>query len=115
MFRLSTYRPDPGLARPSINLYLYAGGGQVPDEVDDPNNRLSGDQPSVASEQKSPSADPSPAPVSPSLIDYEATQVWDAIIKRLRTRPSAGTPPSPPVSGPTSAKLEDRRRFWHDY
>jgi hypothetical protein len=48
-----------------------------------------------------------PEPVNPSLTDYEAMAVWDAILKSVRIRYGAVAPKPDPWANPRGPRAED--------
>ena len=60
----------------------------------------------------------SPDPVNPSLSDYEAMAVWDAILKSVRMRPSSVTPKPDPWAndrGPTVEEAAENKRILDEF
>jgi len=90
LFVSENYRGNPSLSLPAMSFRLSAGGmkGEPvnPDEVED---LVRWTLPAFARQGydlplwQQPAA---PAPVNPSLTDYEAMTVWDATLKSVRIR-----------------------------
>ncbi|MEL1266432.1 T6SS immunity protein Tli4 family protein [Pseudoxanthomonas putridarboris] len=103
LFAAETYRPTPGLLQPTFSLKLDALGEKTwksDAELAGAPQRMLGYStlPDFASESRS-TIDESP-PMKPSMTEYEATAVWDAILKSIRPRPGAVASPSPPPEPP---------------
>ncbi|WP_108219958.1 T6SS immunity protein Tli4 family protein [Pseudomonas sp. GL-R-19] len=60
----------------------------------------------------------SPDPVNPSLSDYEAMAVWDAILKSVRMRPNSVAPKPDPWAndrGPTAEEAAENKRILDEF
>jgi len=60
----------------------------------------------------------SPDPVNPSLTDYEAMAVWDAILKSVRMRPNSVAPKPDPWAndrGPTAEEAAENKRILDEF
>ena len=112
-----TYRDNPSLSRPFMSFSLSAGG--VESRPKDPNAVVDLARralPAFASQgyelplwQRPASRDP----VNPSLTDYEAMAVWDAILKsvRIRFNSVAATPdPYAHVRVPSAEAIAEGKR-----
>ncbi|WP_414925235.1 T6SS immunity protein Tli4 family protein, partial [Pseudomonas sp. IT-P291] len=84
LFVSENYRDNPSLARPGMSIRLSAGGMKgEPDDPDEPEDLVRWTLPQFANKGydlplwQQPA---SPDPVNPSLTDYEAMAVWDAIL-----------------------------------
>ncbi|SUD31575.1 Uncharacterised protein [Pseudomonas fluorescens] len=110
LFGAENYRDNPSLARPSMNFRLSAGGMKAePVDPDEPEDLVRWALPEFARKGydlplwQRPAT---PAPVNPSLTDYEAMAVWDAILKSVRIRYNAVAPkPDPWAGDPGRSKL----------
>ncbi|MNF02219.1 hypothetical protein D3C80_2013380 [compost metagenome] len=60
----------------------------------------------------------SPEPVNPSLTDYEAMAVWDAILKSVRIRYGSVAPKPDPWAndrGPTAEEAAENKRILDEF
>uniref|UniRef100_UPI00037CC5D1 T6SS immunity protein Tli4 family protein n=1 Tax=Pseudomonas tolaasii TaxID=29442 RepID=UPI00037CC5D1 len=104
LFGSENYREDPSLSRPSMNFRMSAGGmKRAPVDPDKPKDLVRWTLPSFANKGyelplwQQPAT---PEPVNPSLTDYEAMAVWDAILKSVRIRYGAVAPKPDPWFNP---------------
>ena len=112
LFGAENYREDPSLSRPSMNFRMSAGGMKAePSGPDEPEDLVRWTLPEFANKGyelplwQQPA---SPEPVNPSLTDYEAMAVWDAILKSVRIRYGSVAPrpdPEANIRGPVSRRL----------
>ncbi|MCJ7957060.1 MAG: T6SS immunity protein Tli4 family protein [Pseudomonas sp.] len=101
LFGSENYRDNPSLNRPSMNFRMSAGGmKRGPINPDKPKDLVRWTLPGFASKgyelplwQEPETPDD---PVNPSLTDYEAMAVWDAILKSVRIRYGAVAPKPDP-------------------
>jgi len=113
-----SYRPDPGLPRPSFALRLSAGGDIYWDSDKERLARQAAPDylmnesrlPSFAAHDPSPSGILDPPPVDASLTDNEATAVWDAILPTIRPRPGAVALPKPRDEPPPPISRDQAQR-----
>ena len=125
LFSAETYRPDPGLSRPTLTVQLKSGGhlswlsdAERQARRDAPDFLMTeGYLPDFAAEPHQSSAARIP-PVTSSLTDYEAMSAWDAILPTIRLRsgalprPDAGDDRASPIS---REQAERDRRALDDF
>ncbi|CAJ0557400.1 unnamed protein product, partial [Mesorhabditis spiculigera] len=99
LFASEVFRDNPSLSRPFLTFRLSAGGMKNEAiDPDEPEDLVRWTLPSFARKGydlplwQQPEE---PDPVNPSLTDYEAMAVWDAILKTVRIRFGAVPPPKP--------------------
>ncbi|MCX7079634.1 MAG: T6SS immunity protein Tli4 family protein [Pseudomonas sp.] len=118
LFLAENYRDNPSFSSPSLNIRMAAGGmtGEAFDP-DEPEDLVRWTLPNfVPKPHQLPlwQQPPAPEPVNPSLTDYEATAVWDAIVSSVRMRYGAVAPrrpePTYPIFGPTPEEAAANRR-----
>jgi hypothetical protein len=101
LFVSENYRDNPSLNRPAMSIRLSAGGMKSePFDPDEPEDLVRWTLPNFANKGyelplwQQPAT---PDPVNPSLTDYEAMAVWDAILKSVRIRYVAVEPKPDPT------------------
>ena len=111
LFVGENYRDNPSLNRPAMSIRLSAGGMKAgPVDPDEPEDLVRWTLPSFANKGyelplwQQPAT---PDPVNPSLTDYEAMAVWDAILKSVRIRYGAVAPKPDPWFNPRGPTPED--------
>ncbi|NWD82449.1 hypothetical protein HX891_18870 [Pseudomonas reactans] len=111
LFVSENYRDNPSLNRPAMSIRLSAGGMKAgPVDPDEPEDLVRWTLPSFANKGyelplwQQPAT---PDPVNPSLTDYEAMAVWDAILKSVRIRYGAVAPKPDPWFNPRGPTPED--------
>ena len=112
LFVSENYRDNPSLSRPAVSIRLSAGGKKrTAIDPDKPRDLVRWTLPQFANKGyelplwQQPA---SPEPVNPSLTDYEAMAVWDAILKSVRIRYGSVAPrpdPEANIRGPVSRRL----------
>ena len=112
LFVSENYRDNPSLSRPAMSIRLSAGGKKrTAIDPDKPRDLVRWTLPQFANKGyelplwQQPA---SPEPVNPSLTDYEAMAVWDAILKSVRIRYGSVAPrpdPEANIRGPVSRRL----------
>ena len=112
LFVSENYRDNPSRARPGMSIRLSAGGMKgEPVDPNEPEDLVRWTLPQFANKGyelplwQQPA---SPEPVNPSLTDYEAMAVWDAILKSVRIRYGSVAPrpdPEANIRGPVSRRL----------
>ncbi|WP_223550497.1 T6SS immunity protein Tli4 family protein [Pseudomonas sp. A-B-19] len=122
LFVSENYRDNPSLARPGMSIRLSAGGMKgEPDDPDEPEDLVRWTLPQFANKGydlplwQQPA---SPDPVNPSLTDYEAMAVWDAILKSVRIRYGAVAPKPDPWAndrGPTAEEAAENKRILDEF
>lgn len=123
LFLAENYRDTRSFGSPFMNLSMTAGGHKstalspdkpvdlvrwtLPNFVPKPHQLPLWQQP------------PAPEPINPSLTDYEAMAVWDAIISSVRMRYGAVAPPRPeptyPTFGPTPEEAAASKRLLDEF
>ncbi len=125
LFSAETYRPDPGLSRPTLTVQLKSGGhlswlsdAERQARRDAPDFLMTeGYLPRFAAKSRQSSAARIP-PITSSLTDYEAMSAWDAILPTIRLRsgalprPDAGDDRASPIS---REQAERDRRALDDF
>ncbi|WP_223530722.1 T6SS immunity protein Tli4 family protein [Pseudomonas sp. GL-R-19] len=122
LFVSENYRDNPSLARPGMSIRLSAGGMKgEPDDPDEPEDLVRWTLPQFANKGydlplwQQPA---SPDPVNPSLTDYEAMAVWDAILKSVRIRYGSVAPKPDPWAndrGPTAEEAAENKRILDEF
>ncbi|WP_339505470.1 T6SS immunity protein Tli4 family protein [Pseudomonas sp. RL_105y_Pfl2_101] len=122
LFMSENYRDNPSLARPGMSIRLSAGGMKgEPDGPDEPEDLVRWTLPQFANKGyelplwQQPA---SPEPVNPSLTDYEAMAVWDAILKSVRMRPNSVEPKPDPwanIRGPSAEEAAESKRILDEF
>ncbi len=122
LFVSENYRADPSLSRPAMSLRLSAGGMKTgPDDPNEPEDLVRWTLPQFANKGydlplwQQPA---SPEPVNPSLTDYEAMAVWDAILKSVRIRYGAVAPKPDPWAnyrGPSAEEAAESKRILDEF
>ena len=122
LFVSENYRDNPSLARPGMSIRLSAGGmkGESVDP-NEPEDLVRWTLPQFANKGyelplwQQPA---SPEPVNPSLTDYEAMAVWDAILKSVRIRYGSVVPKPDPetnIRGPSVKEAVESKRILHEF
>ena len=122
LFVSENYRDNPSRARPGMSIRLSAGGMKgEPVDPNEPEDLVRWTLPQFANKGyelplwQQPA---SPEPVNPSLTDYEAMAVWDAILKSVRIRYGAVAPrPDPEANsrGPSVKEAVESKRILHEF
>ena len=122
LFVSENYRDNPSLSRPAMSLRLSAGGMKAgPDDPNEPEDLVRWTLPQFANKGydlplwQRPA---SPEPVNPSLTDYEAMAVWDAILKSVRMRPNSVAPKPDHWAndrGPTAEEAAENKRILDEF
>ncbi|WP_223530739.1 T6SS immunity protein Tli4 family protein [Pseudomonas sp. GL-R-19] len=122
LFVSENYRDNPSLARPGMSIRLSAGGMKgEPDDPNEPEDLVRWTLPQFANKGyelplwQQPA---SPDPVNPSLTDYEAMAVWDAILKSVRIRYGSVAPKPDPWAndrGPTAEEAAENKRILDEF
>ncbi|WLH54044.1 T6SS immunity protein Tli4 family protein [Pseudomonas tolaasii] len=122
LFVSENYRDNPSLNRPAMSFRLSAGGMKAgPIDPDEPEDLVRWTLPSFANKGyelplwQQPAT---PEPVNPSLTDYEAMAVWDAILKSVRIRYGAVAPKPDPwfnPRGPTPEQAAESKRILDEF
>ncbi|PKA78331.1 hypothetical protein ATI14_5429 [Pseudomonas tolaasii NCPPB 2192] len=122
LFVSENYRDNPSLSRPAMSFRLSAGGMKAgPIDPDEPEDLVRWTLPSFANKGyelplwQQPAT---PEPVNPSLTDYEAMAVWDAILKSVRIRYGAVAPKPDPwfnPRGPTPEQAAESKRILDEF
>ena len=122
LFVSENYRDNPSLARPGMSIRLSAGGMKgEPDDPNEPEDLVRWTLPEFANKGydlplwQQPA---SPDPVNPSLTDYEAMAVWDAILKSVRIRYGSVAPKPDPWAndrGPTAEEAAENKRILDEF
>ncbi|NMY97837.1 hypothetical protein HBN96_23320 [Pseudomonas proteolytica] len=122
LFVSENYRDNPSLSRPAMSIRLSAGGMSAgPIDPDEPEDLVRWTLPQFANKGydlplwQQPA---SPEPVNPSLTDYEAMAVWDAILKSVRIRYGAVAPKPDPwanIRGPSAEEAAESKRILDEF
>jgi hypothetical protein len=122
LFVSENYRDNPSLSRPAMSIRLSAGGMSAgPIDPDEPEDLVRWTLPQFANKGyelplwQQPA---SPEPVNPSLTDYEAMAVWDAILKSVRIRYGAVAPKPDPWAnyrGPSAEEAAESKRILDEF
>lgn len=122
LFVSENYRDNPSLARPGMSIRLSAGGMKgEPVDPNEPEDLVRWTLPQFANKGyelplwQQPA---SPEPVNPSLTDYEAMAVWDAILKSVRIRYGSVAPKPAPwanIRGPSAEEAAESKRILDEF
>ena len=122
LFVSENYRDNPSLARPGMSIRLSAGGMKgEPVDPNEPEDLVRWTLPQFANKGyelplwQQPA---SPEPVNPSLTDYEAMAVWDAILRSVRLRYGSVVPKPDPwanIRGPSAEEVADNKRILDEF
>ena len=122
LFVSENYRENPSLSRPAMSIRLSAGGMSAgPIDPDEPEDLVRWTLPEFANKGydlplwQQPAT---PDPVNPSLTDYEAMAVWDAILKSVRIRYGSVAPKPDPWAndrGPTAEEAAENKRILDEF
>ncbi|AZE77963.1 putative membrane associated protein [Pseudomonas synxantha] len=122
LFVSENYRDNPSLSRPAMSIRLSAGGMSAgPIDPDEPEDLVRWTLPQFANKGydlplwQQPA---SPDPVNPSLSDYEAMAVWDAILKSVRIRYGSVAPKPDPwanIRGPSAEEAAESKRILDEF
>ncbi|MCF4976040.1 hypothetical protein GIW04_28245 [Pseudomonas sp. PA-4-8C] len=122
LFVSENYRDNPSLARPGMSIRLSAGGMKgEPVDPNEPEDLVRWTLPQFANkgyELPLWQRPASPEPVNPSLTDYEAMAVWDAILKSVRIRyGSVAHKPDPwaNIRGPSAEEAAESKRILDEF
>jgi hypothetical protein len=114
LFVSENYRDNPSLNRPAMSFRLSAGGKKRSAiDPNKPKDLVRWTLPNFANKGyelplwQRPDRPPRAEPVNPSLTDYEAMAVWDAILKSVRIRYGAVAPKPDPWFNPRGPSPED--------
>jgi hypothetical protein len=114
LFVSENYRDNPSLSRPAMSFRLSAGGMRSESfDPDEPEDLVRWTLPEFANKGyelplwQRPDRPPRAEPVNPSLTDYEAMAVWDAILKSVRIRYGAVEPKPDPWFNPRGPSREE--------
>ena len=122
LFVSENYRDNPSRARPGMSIRLSAGGMKgEPVDPNEPEDLVRWTLPQFANKGyelplwQQPA---SPEPVNPSLTDYEAMAVWDAILKSVRIRYGSVAPKPDPwanIRGPSAEEAAESKRILDEF
>ncbi|MBD8721706.1 T6SS immunity protein Tli4 family protein, partial [Pseudomonas fluorescens] len=122
LFVSENYRDNPSLSRPAMGIRLSAGGKKRSAiDPDKPRDLVRWTLPQFANKGydlplwQQPA---SPEPVNPSLTDYEAMAVWDAILKSVRIRYGSVAPKPDPWAnyrGPSAEEATESKRILDEF
>lgn len=125
LFVSENYRDNPSLSRPAMSFRLSAGGRRSePFDPDEPEDLVRWTLPEFANKGyelplwQRPDRPPRAESVNPSLTDYEAMAVWDAILKSVRIRYGAVAPKPDPwfnPRGPTREEAAENKRILDEF
>ena len=122
LFVSENYRDNPSLARPGMSIRLSAGGMKgEPVDPNEPEDLVRWTLPQFANkgyERPLWQQPASPEPVNPSLTDYEAMAVWDAILKSVRIRYGSVVPKPDPwanIRGPSADEVAENKRILDEF
>ena len=122
LFVSENYRDNPSLNRPAMGFRLSAGGKKRSAiDPNKPKDLVRWTLPQFANKgyQRPLWQLPAPKePVNPSLTDYEAMAVWDAILKSVRIRYGAVAPKPDPwfnPRGPTPEQAAESKRILDEF
>ena len=122
LFVSENYRDNPSLSRPAMSVRLSAGGMKAgPIDPNEPEDLVRWTLPEFANKGyelplwQQPAT---PEPVNPSLTDYEAMAVWNAILKSVRIRYGAVAPKPDPwfnPRGPSPEEAAESKRILDEF
>jgi hypothetical protein len=122
LFVSENYRANPSLSRPAMGIRLSAGGKKrSAADPDKPRDLVRWTLPQFANKGYDLPLWQRPAraePVNPSLTDYEAMAVWDAILKSVRIRYGAVAPKPDPwanIRGPSAEEAAESKRILDEF
>ncbi|WP_458371857.1 T6SS immunity protein Tli4 family protein [Pseudomonas lactis] len=122
LFVSENYRDNPSLSRPAMSIRLSAGGKKrTAIDPDKPRDLVRWTLPQFANkgyELPLWQRPASPEPVNPSLTDYEAMAVWDAILKSVRIRYGSVAPKPDPwanIRGPSAEEAAESKRILDEF
>lgn len=125
LFVSENYRGNPSLSRPAMSFRLSAGGKKRSAiDPNKPKDLVRWTLPNFANKGyelplwQRPDRPPRAEPVNPSLTDYEAMAVWDAILKSVRIRYGAVAPKPDPwfnPRGPTPEEAAESKRILDEF
>ena len=122
LFVSENYRDNPSLSRPAMSIRLSAGGKKrTAIDPDKPRDLVRWTLPQFANkgyERPLWQRPASPEPVNPSLTDYEAMAVWDAILKSVRIRYGSVAPKPDPwanIRGPSAEEAAESKRILDEF
>jgi hypothetical protein len=125
LFVSENYRDNPSLSRPAMSFRLSAGGKKRSAiDPNKPKDLVRWTLPNFANKGyelplwQRPDRPPRADPVNPSLTDYEAMAVWDAILKSVRIRYGAVEPKPDPwfnPRGPTPEEAAESKRILDEF
>ncbi|MCJ7957872.1 MAG: T6SS immunity protein Tli4 family protein [Pseudomonas sp.] len=125
LFVSENYRDNPSLSRPAMSFRLSAGGRKRSAiDPNKPKDLVRWTLPQFANKGyeiplwQRPNRPPRAEPVNPSLTDYEAMAVWDAILKSVRIRYGAVAPKPDPwanIRGPSAEEAAESKRILDEF
>ena len=125
LFVSENYRDNPSLNRPAMSFRLSAGGKKRSAiDPNKPKDLVRWTLPEFANKGyelplwQRPDRPPRAEPVNPSLTDYEAMAVWDAILKSVRIRYGAVAPKPDPwfnPRGPSPEEAAESKRILDEF
>ncbi|WP_448120143.1 T6SS immunity protein Tli4 family protein [Pseudomonas veronii] len=122
LFVSENYRDNPSLSRPAMSVRLSAGGMKAgPIDPNEPEDLVRWTLPEFANKGYNLPLWQRPAraePVNPSLTDYEAMAVWDAILKSVRIRYGSVAPKPDPWAnyrGPSAEDAAENKRVLDEF
>ena len=125
LFVSENYRDNPSLNRPAMSFRLSAGGKKRSAiDPNKPKDLVRWTLPEFANKGyelplwQRPDRPPRAEPVNPSLTDYEAMAVWDAILKSVRIRYGAvAAKPDPWFNprGPSPEEAAESKRILDEF
>lgn len=125
LFVSENYRDNPSLNRPAMSFRLSAGGKKRSAiDPNKPKDLVRWTLPNFANKGyelplwQRPDRPPRAEPVNPSLTDYEAMAVWDAILKSVRIRYGAVAPKPDPwfnPRGPSPEEAAESKRILDEF
>ncbi|WP_455883795.1 T6SS immunity protein Tli4 family protein [Pseudomonas putida] len=125
LFVSENYRDNPSLSRPAMSFRLSAGGKKRSAiNPNKPKDLVRWTLPEFANKGyelplwQRPDRPSRAEPVNPSLTDYEAMAVWDAILKSVRIRYGSVAPKPDPwfnPRGPTPEEAAENKRILDEF
>jgi hypothetical protein len=122
LFVSENYRANPSLSRPAMGIRLSAGGKKrSAADPDKPRDLVRWTLPQFANKGYDLPLWQRPAraePVNPSLTDYEAMAVWDAVLKSVCIRYNAVAPKPDPwanIRGPSAEEAAESKRILDEF